>query len=83
MTKDELKASIERYIEQHNRYAHPYRWLYDTTPVGAYDTWYIPPRKDKPIDYEKAVSERKKPPKSRRPGKGRSKRCSKLLPVPA
>lgn len=59
MTLEELKESIRKYIEQHNETAHPYRWLYDTTPLGDYDSWAIPSKDQEPIDFSKAVKERR------------------------
>jgi len=56
-TVEELKASIRLYIEQHNKSAHPYNWLYDTTPLGDYGIWYVPPKEDEPIDYKKITEE--------------------------
>ena len=56
-TLEELKSSIQLYTEQHNKFARPYNWLYDTTPLGDYGVWYVPPKKDEPIDYMKITRE--------------------------
>lgn len=57
MTLEDLKESIKRYIEQHNLFAHPYRWLYDTTPLGDYGIWYVPANKPSSVDYKKVTEE--------------------------